>query len=133
MVSLQIKQQTLEVTINMRNNQVQPGEKIIGLSISLCILAIIEGKINACDVVKIIGSTRARNKPEWRDVLKIYKQSYWHKNPIGAAKILRRFIAEGRVEQPRLQNNKRMPTIHDGIWVTSEDDIRWTDEPELEQ
>ena len=111
--------------------QVTPGQKIIGLSVSLCITDIINGHVNVDDVVKIIGSTRARNDDEWNAIIEIYKENYWRDKPAESEQLIRTFIAEKRVEQPRLQHNGHMPAIYDSIWVTSEDEIRWVDEPEL--
>jgi hypothetical protein len=42
-----------------------------------------------------------------------------------AEKIIRQFISEGRVEQPRLIDDEKFPSIRESIWVDSIDQVVW--------
>ena len=89
--------------------------KKIGLSISLCIADIIKGKVEEKDVEKIIGATNAVNEVDWQEVIRIYKKTHWQDDPEKGEAILRRFLKQGKIEQPRLEG-KPSHSIKDGHW-----------------
>jgi hypothetical protein len=99
----------------------------IGLSLSLCIMDIIEDKINFGEVEKIIAGTRIPNEESLNNQLIIYRNHYWYKNPDKAEAICRQLFSEGKIEQPRLTDNNRYPSIGEtgSTWVESEDEIVW--------
>lgn len=100
-------------------------EGFIGLSISLCIASMVRGEIPPSNVKKIIASTCCADDGVWDDVIASYKDSYWTDFPDEAEVLLRKFIKEGKVEQPRLNDNSRYPIIASGKWVASESKIQW--------
>ena len=105
----------------MKNN-------IIGLSVSFCVKAMAKGEVDPAEVEKIVGSTRCRSGEDWDEVIDTYRKSYWRGVEDVAEKIIRQFIKEGRVEQPRLIDDEKYPSIRESIWVDSVDQIEWWSE-----
>jgi len=83
----------------------------------------VRGEVDPTTVTKIVGGTRAANPEAWDVIIKSYKSTFWHDFPDQAEKLVRQFIAEGKIEQPRLTGNT-WPRI-DGkkIFVESEAEI----------
>lgn len=52
---------------------------LIGLSLSMCIKDIINGKINIIDVSFIISGTEIINEKDWENMLTFYSNIYWKK------------------------------------------------------
>lgn len=103
---------------------------MIGLSISLCIRDIAAGKIDIANVEKIFGGT-ATGLPAPTSVdalLRRYQTQYWHEHPIEAESIFRQLIAQGKIEEPRLKNDRHRPYLGNGHWVEREDAAPWIDE-----
>lgn len=99
---------------------------MIGLSLSFCIKEMVEGKVDPATVSKLIVGTQCATPEQWEDVLTQYCRVYWIKNPDACDKLARQFIAEGKVEQPRLRGDRF--SISNGIWVETELDIQWVPE-----
>ena len=101
---------------------------MIGLSVSRCIRAILEGEVRLEDVEKIIAGIRASDEEAWDFVIREYRERHWDLDPDGGEEICCQLIAKGKIEQPRLQDNWRLPVAADGsIWVSSEEEIQWAD------
>tara|TARA_Y100000310_G_scaffold281216_1_gene301549 strand:- start:451 stop:720 length:270 start_codon:yes stop_codon:yes gene_type:complete len=88
---------------------------MIGLSISLCVAAILKGEIAEVDVEQIIGRTAARTEEDWQGVIASYREKHWSQNPDAGEAILRHLLRVGKIQQPRLEG-KEAPSIADGIW-----------------
>ena len=100
---------------------------MIGLSISGCVLDICKGKMKMEDVEKIVAGTCCPNEEIWDRVIDIYKDSSWLGHERKAETILRRLIADGKIEQPRLIDDDHYPSTGSGRWVKSEAEINWCD------
>ena len=102
-----------------------PEEKLIGLSVSECFLDMANGTILPEDVKKVIARTYCRSQAAWELVMKVYS-GYWKAYAETASSLLRQFIEEKRIEQPRLINDMR-PNIDlmGRHWVTDESQIVW--------
>ena len=102
---------------------------MIGLSVSFCVLDIATGKMAIEDVEKIVGSTRAATPEDWEQVISQYMETYWSWDgckPAEGEAICRKLLAEGKIEQPRLENDYNYPWLGNRKhWVESEDDIIW--------
>jgi len=75
---------------------------MIGLSLSLCIKDIIEGRAEVEAVERIITGTMAVSERDWESVLRIYCEAYWKRDPALARALVARLLAEGKITQPRL-------------------------------
>ncbi len=107
------------------------GVAMIGLSVSFCIRDIVNGTVPLANVEKIIGSIAVRTELEVADLIKSYCQVYWRECSQEAEKVFRQLLAEGKIEQPRLDNSDHFPMLHNHIhWVESEDQIIWYDRME---
>ncbi|HEY4483928.1 MAG TPA: hypothetical protein VI752_01970 [Candidatus Paceibacterota bacterium] len=102
----------------------------IGLSLSICIKGILKGEIQLEDVAKIVAGTKVQTDEQWQGLIEAYSESYWKSNPSEAVAILNRLREEGKIEQPRLMDDGRMPWLGNYIyWVDSEEEILW-EQPE---
>ncbi len=102
---------------------------MIGLSISECFaaMATAEKGINPAVVEKVIAHTAASTPDDWEWIIQCNRAKRWSRSgrPMVAEELFRRFLAEGRIEQPRLAG-KHIPNIdRSGIWVGSESEIVW--------
>jgi len=87
--------------------------RVVGLSISRCILSMAEGKIPERVVIKIIGGTHFYNID---DLWAAYGQKYWSEHILRARAIFPRLAREGRIFQPRL-TGQAPPDSTSGIWM----------------
>lgn len=92
------------------------GVPIIGLSVSMCIRDIIQGRVRLEDVVEIRGATSVRSPDRWDRVIKSYQQSYWTSDPERAATICRQLLTEGKIKQPRVDGGK-VHSDAEGHWL----------------
>jgi len=97
----------------------------IGLSLSFCIRDIVEGKVAVEDVRFISAGTCARSKEDWLEVLNSYEKNYWYKQPLECIKLAQQFIVEGRIIQPRLEDQR--PCGGGGVYPSY-----WCDETEYD-
>lgn len=89
--------------------------KLHGLSLSLCIRDILEGKVCESQVVRITAGTCARTPEDWGTLVAGYCKTYWRKEPGRASLILGRLLEAGRIAQPRLFGEEP-PSSYHGIW-----------------
>jgi len=103
---------------------------MIGLSVSLCIKDIIEGKARLKDVEKIIGRTAAVTPADWNGVIEEYREYFWDADPERGEQILRELLQAGKIEQPYL-TSCQVPSLFAGDgtpkrwWVDTEAEITW--------
>lgn len=76
-------------------------EPLVGLSLSFCIMDIVEGRVSLDQVERIIAGTCARTAEDWDHVVGVYRLAYWGKDPDRAERIARTMIKLGKVDQPR--------------------------------
>lgn len=88
--------------------------RFIGLSVSICIKDIIEGRMEASNVLLIVGGTRV-TKDDLPTLCESYRV-YWHYNPEYAAELLKDFYCNGKLVQPRLLDLQG-PNIMRGHWA----------------
>ena len=100
---------------------------MIGLSVSLCVKDVIEGKMAIGNVEKIISRTACETPENWDEVIALYMARFWRHAPEKAERIIRKLIADGKVVQPRI-TSRLMPDIleSEGHWVESEKDVIYT-------
>jgi len=105
--------------------------KVIGLSLSFCVLDIVAGKPTLDEVEKIIAGTKCLNDETWNKLIEDYRCSHWAENPDECEKVCRQLLAEGKVFQPHLRNDMAPRlTVRHGLngsdhWVSSEAEIKW--------
>lgn len=75
----------------------------IGLSLSLCIQDIIEGRETEWPDV-IVSRAKADTLVKWEYLVEQYCILYWHNNPNRAREIANSLYYEGRIVQPRTLN-----------------------------
>lgn len=97
---------------------------MIGTSVSLCFREMARGIVNPHDVEKIISGTKAKTPEQWEHVIQSYRREYWQGVEDVAEKLLRQFIQEGKIIQPRL-SSYTYPNRDAKLWVAKEDEIVW--------
>jgi hypothetical protein len=94
---------------------------MIGLSLSLCIQDVIEGRVKYEQVERLVTGTKALTPAHFAGVLDSYAGSYWRKNPALAINLAWRLWAEGKIEQPRLSGDAPHAIYNSvGHWATDE-------------
>lgn len=96
---------------------------MIGLSLSFCIREMVDGKVDPNKVTKIIANTCCRTEDDWQVAFERYRKVLWEKKPDECEALARQWIAEGKVEQPRLQGDKTH--CSEPTWVNDESEIKW--------
>lgn len=93
---------------------------MIGLSLSMCVLDLLTGKVALNDVRYIITSCKPVNGLD--DIIESYMGSYWceHKEAD-----VRKILSQLELRHPRLDDNLRYPILGNGRWVKSESEITW--------
>jgi len=92
----------------------------IGLSLSLCIKAMLDGEVNPDDVLCIISGTKMESQNDWLRVLEDYEKDYWYNDPEKSYEIVQKFRATNRIIQPRI-HGQPMPYVGGGkIWLEVE-------------
>jgi hypothetical protein len=91
-----------------------PNAKYVGLSLSFCVRDIMEGKIDEDRVMTIIAGTKFKDYEGWKRVIEVYSKTYWKSNPV-ATEIANRLMVQGKIVQPRLQEQDT-PTLTGGHW-----------------
>jgi hypothetical protein len=91
-------------------------QRLIGLSLSLCIQDIINGKVNLEDIHHIVAGTCAKDDKDWDEVISQYRKIYWKRSPDLGEFLARHFIGRGMVEQPRLDGGQAC-NIARGHWL----------------
>lgn len=104
---------------------------MIGLSLSLCIKDVLDGKFALSDIEHIVAGTCAGNLEAFQGVLADYTKTYWSKAPEEGIQIALELYHAGKVHQPRLENPDHFPLLLNKLhWVQSEDEIVWHDTAE---
>ena len=75
----------------------------VGLSLSFCIGDMIRGLVDPAEVRKIVAATKASTPEGWDKVIADYRETYWYADPARGEALVRQFLAEGKIEQPRLE------------------------------
>ena len=88
---------------------------LIGLSLSMCIRDMINGKMTFGSVKCIISGTKIENDNDFAAVRDRYCKTYWAENPIMASNLLRGLYDGNMLVQPRVLGIKPM-YIADGHW-----------------
>lgn len=116
---------------NPTRTEVEPGRKLIGLSLSLCIKDMLGNPndpkvIKPDNVVKIVASTMAGEEREWDTLIAKYRRDYWSADPDKAEQICRLLLSEGRIEQPRLGDPYDIIPLNPGEhWLTEDQYRSW--------
>ncbi len=98
---------------------------LIGLNLVYCIQDIITAAVSESDVTRLIATTAARTDEEWNNLIEAYSQSFWRGNKTKACEVIGRLRVEGKIEQPRLTNQKVPRNGYRSRWVKSEEEILW--------
>ncbi len=97
--------------------------KFVGLSISLCVHQIMEGKKKEEDVIVIYGASAAGTQEQWDRMMELYQKTYWASDPQRGVEICQRMRSEGKIRQPGVRYPWfRKLSVASGIWV---DAIKW--------
>jgi hypothetical protein len=116
--------------------------KLIGLSLSFCVVDLVRRRIAYSQVIKLITGTAADGDEAWRELLEDYRRHRWDdwypmkessaKLADRAVRYANRLRKEGKIEQPRLVTGLT-PSWNGGRakWVRSESEIRWSDPREV--
>jgi hypothetical protein len=92
---------------------------VIGLSLSLCVADIIAGKVDFNDVRLIIAGTKAATAQQWADVMEMYAQNYWRKDPNKGIAVATLLLAQGKVQQNRLLGWDAPSNLGSGHWINA--------------
>lgn len=104
------------------------AQQLIGLSLSFCAPSICRGEVSLENVQKIVAATKFSTEVDWQAGISSYQESYWYDFPEEAEQVVKSLYAQGKIIQPRLQNNDHFPSIGNRvIWVSSKEEIRWND------
>lgn len=99
--------------------------KLIGLSLSLCITDIINGKVNKEDVSCIIAATCAKNDADMKKLMDGYSTMYWGKDSERAVEIALELFAENKVYQPRVNGDVHPALNNDDALAVEELGNHW--------
>jgi hypothetical protein len=91
--------------------------KMIGHSLSFCVLSILEGEVEEGDIEKIIASTKIETEGDFWLVMDDYKKNYWGMDPDEGVRIARRLFMDGKIDQPRTRGEDHPNACEDGIWA----------------
>ncbi len=100
----------------------QKDKPMIGLSLSFCIMDMINENLGVHDIVKIVSNTKAENLLAFENVLRSYTDVYWADFPEKAKNLARRLWAAGKIDQPRTRDESPH-TISEGRWAEFDTDI----------
>ena len=89
----------------------------IGLSVSLCITDIIEGRVAIQDVAMIIAGTNCQG--DWESLLKNYSETYWCGKEKKAREILFSLVAKNKIVEPRALDWPA-PAFYSSYWLEAD-------------
>lgn len=93
----------------------------IGLSLSLCIKDIIEGRVNQRDVAVIVAGTHATTDAQWDSLIRSYQYDYWQANPKLGAALTHVLRERGQIVQPRANDQNPISLVlrarNEGHWL----------------
>jgi hypothetical protein len=94
---------------------------MIGLSLSFCIKDIMAGNVAEGDVTKIVTMTRAVTEADWKALIAGYQNIYWRPFQCDTvAELIQRLRAQGKIEQPRVNDPDHEHYIGQGHWIPDE-------------
>ena len=91
--------------------------ELVGLSFSMCVKDIIEGKVKEEEVMEVIARTAIHDEESLKHVLSIYSHRYWYTNPDEGKAVARRLWNAGKIKQPRVDIEFCPPTMHERYWI----------------
>lgn len=91
----------------------------IGLSLSYCVVDIINGLVDIDDVLFIVCGTKFSNDREFSEVMDQYAEFYWSHLPQLARYVATQLKIQGKLIQPRLEGCQ-VPPIVNGHWYIAE-------------
>jgi len=77
--------------------------KMVGVSLSLCLGDILNGKIALEDVALIRASTAARDEHDWNRLATMYNRDYWKADQQLVNQTIQILRDSDRIDQPRLR------------------------------
>ena len=89
---------------------------LIGLSLSLCIMDVVENRVSVEQIDKIVAGTKAMTPEQWEEVITHYREHYWRADPDRAERIVRTMLRLGKIEQPRATGDP-LPWIESYPWM----------------
>ena len=90
--------------------------KKIGLSLSMCVKDIAEGKVSFDEVAVIVAATCARDAHGWERLMDGYGRTAWRDLPT-VPFIVARLRAFGKIVQPRIYDPDHSHSISKGWWI----------------
>jgi len=90
---------------------------MIGLSLSLCVKDVLDGRVAEEDVSLVVTGTRAVTPWGWRQLLDGYRDLYWSRTPDAAEALVERWRAAGKVFEVRAFDPEAEVNIAEGYWV----------------
>lgn len=99
----------------MRFRNIGRKTQLDGLSLSLCISDILDGRVQEGQVCRIFAATRASSEEDFRKVLEGYAKDYWQRDPERGMAIAMDFYQAGKITQPRLEG-KGCHDVGRGHW-----------------
>jgi len=91
--------------------------KVVGRSLSFCVVDIMEGRVREDAVERIVASTKAPDFSTFEDVLERYADLYWKANPALGKEIAIRLWEAGKIDQPRLRGEEAKRITVGRIWA----------------
>lgn len=91
-----------------------------GLSLSLCIRDMIEGRVDPDEVAEIRAGTFIDSQESLEGVIAGYQQYFWKHDPERARELVLEFFNEGLIDQPRTRGDEP-PYVHGGKQAWWED------------
>jgi hypothetical protein len=93
---------------------------LYGKSLSLCVSAILAGKVKLDDVAVIVSSTRITSEADWFEVVLRYSNTYWAQyKPKQIAAVVATIKNREMLLQPRLTDDDFATDCSNGIWANS--------------
>jgi len=90
---------------------------IIGLSLSLCVRDILDGKYEINEIKTIITGTRGQDQDDWDSIMEVYGRTHWHQHaPEKYRNVCMQLLLAGKIDQPRTRNEAPPERIH-GHWL----------------
>jgi len=77
--------------------------KLIGISLSQCVMDIMNGRVQLEDVAMVKTSTLLDSSESWERMIFTYRRYYWSADPDKGEAIARELKASDRIDQPRLR------------------------------
>lgn len=92
---------------------------LVGLSLSLCVRDILEGKVKEEEVKEIIAGTKADTPESIEKVIREYQETSWQEKPEEGAAIAKRLFKAGKISQPRAKGRGEH-NISKGHWLNAD-------------